>query len=197
LAVVNKKVTAKRTAVILMPVLRKAPNVGCNFMVTLQKTILTLTFLIFIISVKGQVNDQNIRRTVLEKGIVDSLFIFGKWTEKGQTETHLKYLGQFTSKSGRTFKIINSSWFWGLSHRATSCILIFNEKNQYVGKYNLTMTYDLPSKLQNDKLVFTNIDDKNCNKNLTTSIDLTKGLPRQIFKLCNGNQGDLFKFNSD
>src|SRR6478735_2935855 len=29
---INKKVTAKRTAVILIPVLRKAPNVGCNAM---------------------------------------------------------------------------------------------------------------------------------------------------------------------
>ena len=31
LAVLNKKVTAKQAAVILMPVLRKAPNVVCNF----------------------------------------------------------------------------------------------------------------------------------------------------------------------
>ena len=32
LAVGNKKVTAKQTAVILIPVLRKAPNVACNAM---------------------------------------------------------------------------------------------------------------------------------------------------------------------
>lgn len=43
---------------------------------------------------KGQVNNHIIRQMVLEKGIVDSLFIFGKWTKDGQTETHIKYLGQ-------------------------------------------------------------------------------------------------------
>ena len=45
----NKKVTAKRTAVILMPVLRKAPNVGCKLRLThhiMKKLTATLVILL-------------------------------------------------------------------------------------------------------------------------------------------------------
>lgn len=48
----------------------------------------------------AQVNSENIRQNVLQKAIVDSTFIFGKWTENGGTETHLKYLGQLTTVHG-------------------------------------------------------------------------------------------------
>ena len=87
-------------------------------------TSLTLTFAM--LSAGGQVADQNIRLQVLQKGIVDSTSIFGKWTESGNTETQLTYLGRVTTKHGHTFKIVNSVWIWGLSQRATSRILIFN-----------------------------------------------------------------------
>ena len=55
---------------------------------------LTLTLTIGLKFANGQVNDQNIRLQVLEKSIIDSEFVFGNWEEKGQTETHLNYLGQ-------------------------------------------------------------------------------------------------------
>jgi len=91
--------------------------------------------MLFVFSAVGQVNNINIRQQVLQKGIIDSVFVFGKWTEESQTETQLKYLGDLTTKAGQTFKIMNSIWLWGLSKRATSRILIFNFKNQYVGNY--------------------------------------------------------------
>jgi hypothetical protein len=164
-------------------------------MTTMRTTILSLTFILIDISVSGQVNDQNIRQ-VLEKSIIDSQFIFGKWTENGETETHLKYLGHVKTKSGQTYKIINSSWFWGLSHRATSRILIFNGRNRYVGNYYLTMTYDLPVKLRNGKLIFNNIDN-DCNKELTTVINLLNGLPKQFFLKCKNKYGNIYRFGSD
>lgn len=85
-----------------------------NFMTALSPAFLTLAFTITFTCTNGQVNDQRIRQTVLQKAIVDSTFIFDKWTEKSGIETHLKYLGQVTTKKGQTFKIINSIWFWGL-----------------------------------------------------------------------------------
>jgi hypothetical protein len=33
-------------------------------------------------------------------------------------------------------------------------IVIFNEKNQYLGDYYLTMTYDIPDKIEGKYLVF-------------------------------------------
>jgi hypothetical protein len=155
---------------------------------------LTLTLAIF--SASGQDTDQNIRLQVLQKGIIDSTFIFGKWTEGGNTETHLTYLGQVTTKSGQTFKIVNSIWFWGLSHRATSRILIFNSMNQYIGNYYLTTAYDLPSNLVDGKLIFKNTD-KDCDNKLTTIVNLKNGIPRQFFRKCKGASGDIYSFSSD
>jgi hypothetical protein len=141
-------------------------------------------------------NDQKIRQQVLEKGIVDSLYVFGKWTEHGGSETHLKYLGQVTTKKGQIFKVVISSWIWGLSHRATSRILIFNNKNQYVGEYYVTTIYDLPTKLQSGNLIFENTDD-DCDKKLLTVVSLNNGLPKQFFRKCKGKFGDIYSFYSD
>ena len=164
-----------------------------------KRRILTiiLAFTLAVFTASGQVNEVNNRQKVLEKGIVDSLFIFGKWKDPRKTETHLKYLGQVTTKSGRTFKIVNSIWFWGLSHRATSRILVFNDKNQYVGNYKLGMTFDLPDKLENGELIFTNFDNKECDSESTTKVDFVKGLPKVIFIKCKGKYGDSYKFSSD
>jgi hypothetical protein len=144
----------------------------------------------------GQVNDQKIRQQVLKKSIKDSLFVFGKWTKHGGSETHLKYLGQVTTRKGRRFKVVISNWFWGLSHRATSRILIFNQKNQYIGEYYMTMTYDLPTKLENGNLIFKNTDD-DCDKELIAVVNLKSGLPKHFFKKCKGEFGNIYSFGSD
>jgi len=164
-------------------------------MTSLTKPILTLTFTFLIVQAIGQVSDQKIRQQVLEKAIIDSLFVFGKWTEKGGEETHLKYLGQVKTKHGQTFKILTSSWFWGLSHRATSRILVFNNDNQYVGNYYVTITTDLPTKMEDGKLVFKNID-KDCDRKASTFVNLKNGLPRQFFRKCKNNLGDIYSFDS-
>jgi hypothetical protein len=166
-------------------------------MITSRKTLFLLFALIlFVFSAVGQANHRNIRQLVLEKGIIDSVFVFGKWTEKSQTETQLKYLGKVTTKTGQTFKIMNSIWLWGLSERATSRILIFNLKNQYVGNYYLTVTGQLPTSLRNGKLIFTNLNN-DCDKGIITTINLNNGLPKQFFKKCSEKLGDTFSFESD
>jgi hypothetical protein len=163
---------------------------------TTRLTILFLTLLIAFF-VKGQVNENELRQQVLKKDLIDSLFVFGKWTESGQTETHLKYLGTVSAADGRVFKIMNSVWFWGLSHHATSRILIFNDKNQYLGNYKLGVIYDLPDKLENGELVFTNLDNENCDKELIAKVNLAKGLPKEFFIKCKGKFGDIYIFSSD
>ena len=132
----------------------------------------------------------------LEKGIVDSLFVFGNWTEQGQTETHLRYLGQVKTKRGVNIKIVNSIWVWGLSHRATSRILIFNDKNQYIGNYYLSITYDLPTKLKNGRLIFMNTE-PGCDNKFVTILNLENGIPKQFFRKCKDKSGDLYTFQPD
>ena len=134
-------------------------------------------------------------QTVLEKAIIDSVFVFGKWTEKRETELHLKYLGEIKSKDGKVFKIINSCYYWGLSKRATSRILIFNKKNQPIGNFKLNMTYELPDRIENEKLIFINNSESiDCDKVLVAKIGFEKGIPLQIFLECSGNIYTFEKF---
>lgn len=161
-----------------------------------MKLYLTIPLFIFLCaSTFGQVNDDTIRQHVLEKGKIDSTYIFGKWSKEGQTETHLTYLGEIKTADGRTFKIMNSFWIWGLSNRGTSSILIFNERNQYIGMYGADIN-TLPYKMESGYLLFKNTDET-CDKNNTTKINFTKGLPKTIFITCKGEFGDIYSFYSE
>jgi hypothetical protein len=164
--------------------------------VTTLQTIFISTLLITL-TLKGQVNDFDIRQDVLEKAIVDSEFVFGKWTATGGTETHLKFIGQVTTANGRVFKMLNYCWVWGLSQRATNRILIFNANNKYVGNYYVGSPYDLPDKLENGKLIFENNDNPDCDKNLETKGDFAKGLPKEFFVKCKGKHGDIYSFSTE
>ena len=157
---------------------------------------MTLASNFLTICIYGQVNDQKIRQRVLEKEIIDSVFTFGKWTKNGGTQTDLQYLGHFKTVSGKNYKIVNSIWIWGLSQRATSRILVFDDKNQYVGNYYVTTIADLPTNMENGKLIFKNVVG-DCDKNVVTVIDLKKGLPKQFFRKCKGNAGDFYNFDSE
>ena len=148
----------------------------------------------------GQTNDNEIRQQVLNADVIDSMFVFGKWTEDGNgEETHLKYLGQFTTTDGRTFKIMTSSWYWGLSKRATSRILIYNGKNQYVGNYYVDVIDDLPYKLEESELKFHR---KHCSEVRTFHADFKNGLSVSFFVGCagennhTGTNGDFYAFDS-
>ncbi len=148
----------------------------------LKKIIITCLslFFILIISADGQVHDENIRLGVLKEDKIGETFVFGKWAAAGGDETHLKYLGEVKTRSGNTYKIMTSVWFWGLSHRATPRIVIFNTKNQYVGDYGLGSTDELPAKLKNGKLI-----------SRYGEVDFRFGIPKQI------SIGDVYTFESN
>ncbi len=141
----------------------------------------------------SQVNDEGIRQTVLQKEIIDSQFIFGKWTPNGQTETRLRYLGDVTTKTGRRFRVLTSYWIWGLAHRGTSRLLFYDEKNRYVGEYFFDDSNQLPRKLVDGK--FSIAEGDGCNK--STTIHLRYGLPKNIFIKCKGDSGDIYEFGTE
>lgn len=158
------------------------------------KQIFIVIFIGICFTGKSQTNDQNIRLKVLCFNQIGKEFTFGKWNENGGTETHLKYLGKTETKKGKIYKIMTSIWIWGLSRRATNRILIFNEKNQYLGNYYVTMNTDLPTELENGILIFRNLD-TDCDKNRATKINLKNGLPRQFFRECKNGYGDIYSFD--
>ncbi len=143
---------------------------------------------------KSQINDDKIRLSVLRKNLVGKEFVFGKWNEKGGTETQLKYLGKVKTKSGKIYKIMNSVWIWGVSSRATSRILIYNEKNQYLGNYYVSTDCDLPTKFQDGILIFENLCPE-CNKNVASKVNFQKFLPKKFFRECKDKYGDIYSFD--
>jgi len=158
---------------------------------------LKVTFLLFFLSYIsfGQIDDSNFRLEVLKKNIIGKEFTIGKWNEKGETETSLKYLGIVTTKNGKVYKIMNSVWYWGTSGRATSRILIFNDKNQYLGNYYVTSSSDLPTKLDNGFLIFENTD-SDCDKKVKTKVDFRNGIPKSFYRKCNNEFGDIYNFEA-
>ncbi|MFL9844866.1 hypothetical protein [Flavobacterium rhizosphaerae] len=152
-----------------------------------------LLFLIYSSAVFSQINEYNIRKIVLEKNIADSLFVFGSW-EKNESEFHLKYIGIITSPEGN-YKIITSVWYWGLSHRATTRILIYSDRNKYLGNYYLGSVYDIPEKIENDQLVFLHSKSTDCYKKVITRLSFEKGIPKQFFLECKDGMGDIYMFD--
>lgn len=130
-------------------------------------------------------NADNLATKIVKQGIIDSTFIFGKWTSTKvgdqyeiTQETRYTYLGQVKTSSGRIFKLINMEWHWGLSHRATSRLLVYDQLNRYVGNYYMHTKRDLPIKLEKNFLFFRN--SRNPEKPLS-KVDFSKGLPHIIY----------------
>ena len=146
------------------------------------------------LNIFGQVNDETIRQEVLNKNITDSLYVFGEWNETEGTESHLKYLGVIKTKKGN-FKIMTSSWYWGLSKRATSRILVFTNENIYLGNYYVGMTYDLPEKIENNQIVFMHSESDDCDKKVITRLTFDDSIPEQFFLECKDGYGDIYSFD--
>ena len=158
-----------------------------------------LTILLMAVGIffaQGQINDGRIRKQVLKWNKVDSTYKFINL--KDSTETYLRYLGVVSSRNGRTYKIMTSIWIWGLSHRATTRLLIFDKKNQYIGNYYLGSIYNLPSKINKNTLIFSNEkENPDCDPKIFTTVSFAAGIPKQFFRKCSGPYGDIYQFSSE
>ena len=134
---------------------------------------------------------------VLNKNNPDSTYIFNHSKKNYHDETYLTYLGLAKTKDGRSFKILKSCWIWGQSKRATGRIIFFNINNQYIGEYSVGGLFDLPEKLIDNSLVFTNSPDNSCDSALSTVISFRLGIPKIIFIKCKGKFGNLYTFSSN
>jgi len=159
------------------------------------RTIFTILFFLTLAHAFGQVSDSDMQQKVLRQNKVGktSRFIH----QDDSTATYLKYLGQIKSNKGDSYKIVTSTWIWGHSHRATNRILIFDSNNKYLGNYAVTMTYDLPDKIEGNKLVFLNTDNSDCDVKLVTELSFSDGIPKEFFLKCKGDMGDVYSFSTD
>lgn len=148
--------------------------------------------LIFPILSYSQVNAFKAYKTVVQHAQVGKEYSFGRSRKNDFDSLVVVYLGQIATTKGRILKFVTSRWYWGSVPRATSRVVVFNETNQYLGDYYLTMTYDVPSKIEDKSLVFTsNENSSNCPPGVVTRISFKNGIPKQFFVKCNG---DIYSF---
>ena len=117
--------------------------------------------------ISAQTQDQKIRLAILKSDITEKDFVFGEWNGKEETETHLNYLGEITTKDNISYKIMTSSWFWGYTKKVTNLILVYNREYELLGNYYLNTTCQLPNKIEDNKLIFEPVECRNCDKAIT------------------------------
>ena len=145
----------------------------------------------------GQTNPNKDRLYVLSKNRIGKNYIFNRSKPGNYDSTVIRYLGRVTTKKGIVFKIITSKWYFGFGPHATTRVVVFNHKNEYLGNYQLTMTYDLPDEIQNNRLVFSNKHRTDCNRKLMTRVSFNNGIPKQIFINCKDGYGDVNYFGDE
>ena len=160
------------------------------------RVILLACLVVLSSKILGQVGESKIRQLVLRKSNTDSNYKFHNSSDS--TDTYLHYLGIIRSKKGQVIKIMTSCWRWGIeNHRATNRILLFDYGNRYLGDYSVTMTSDLPTKIKANQLIFSNPPGSDCDPNVFTSISFSNGIPKQFFRKCKGQYGDIYSFDTD
>jgi len=103
-----------------------------------------------------------------------------------------KFLGNVKTVTGKEYYLVNSSYVFDINSLAKTenHIFVYNDKKQFVGYYYLGQMYELPKRLDDNKLYF---EIKDCKEKIT--IDFSKGIPRAINLKCN-NSNNYYEFKS-
>ncbi len=132
----------------------------------------------------SQQTSRQLRNIVLAENVLDSTYVFDRSQEGDVDIIQLRILGYFTLEDGRCIKVLSSTWIWGTEDNGTARIMIFTEKNRFLGDYNLRNRALLPKKMVNGVLIF-EVTPENENENIDqqliiTEIDLKPKLPKCI-----------------
>jgi hypothetical protein len=156
---------------------------------------LTITLLCVVNSLhcmaQGECDQGKLRKQVLAENKVDRPFVF---TCGKDERVELVYLGVVGSKL-KGYKVIRSFWVHGESHRGTSRILIFDERNRLLGNYYVAMDEELPDRIESRELVFLNLTSPDCDKTVVSRVSFEKGIPEKIFVRCEGDTGYFYAFS--
>ena len=156
----------------------------------MQKVIIATIQFLVCLSAYGQ-ND--IIKEVLEKNLAGKEFYFDSSTTKdGLDKIYIKFLGEIKTFAGRKYKILTWKRVWGSNKHTTGVVFVFSSKNEFVGKYYLGSSFELPDKIEDSNLIFTNKGKPDCETNLITKVSFCKGLPKEFFLKCKGEYGDVY-----
>jgi hypothetical protein len=164
----------------------------------MKPRILTTAYFCFSIFLSNGQDLQNSYQRVLAENIIGKAYKFDQSTKKDvQNITILSLLGSVTTTKGQTLKILTYAFIWGRNSHTSGSILLFDKRNKYLGQFYLGGMADLPTKLKNGSLLFTNQGKEDCDKKLSTVINLETGIPKEIFIKCKGDSGDIYTFSND
>ncbi len=162
----------------------------------MSKCCLVFWLLFFFSYQSGYAQESDIILKVFKKNTPNKTY---KFKNKADGENFINYLGKLKNKNGKEYKIVTSIWRWGNDmHRATSNILVYNQENKYLGRFHLSMDYDIPDKISKNKLVFLNNNmnkDEDCDPKLITVVSFYHGIPSKFFLKCKGQHGDQIYFS--
>jgi hypothetical protein len=133
------------------------------------------------------------RQLVLSENTIEQKYIFTIQKEE-LDELHVTYLGYIITKNKDTLKIVNSINYVGLykeSPRAHGAFFLY-QKNRLLGKFYVGGALEVPSRIEQNNLVF-DYHNEWCNQK--TVIDLSDSIPTQLFINCTETGGDLYNFS--
>lgn len=107
---------------------------------------------------------------------------------------YITYLGEIATITNKQYKIISIKNVWGTNKHTNGYIWIYDAYNKYVGRYVLGDARDLPVRLKNNLLFFSN-KNKDCKIEVQTKINFRLGLPQKVFIPACGEYGDVYEFS--
>jgi|GEM_PF-1449641 hypothetical protein len=138
---------------------------------------------------------QKLRFKVVKAGIVGKKYYRDYTKNKKCNKTCITYLGQIKTSQNKIYKILTCFYVHGASCRGSSRIVIYDIDNKYVGNYALTMPDDLPNKIIDNKLIFTEAN-TGCKFRKGFQISFDEGLPANIWLPCDeAGLGDSYPFS--
>lgn len=115
------------------------------------------------------------------------------YKSKDGVDIFINNLGMFNTNRNKKYKVLTLRSVWGPNKHTNGYIWIYGINDKYIGKYVLGDARDLPLKLKNSYLIFSN-KDKDCDSVLYKEIDFRFGIPKEIFIPACGKYGDIYQF---
>ena len=132
----------------------------------------------------------------LKQNIIGKRYYHDFAHKKGFDKSEITYLGIARDNNKKQYKILTSYFVYSTSSdmcHGTSCIKIYNLKNEFIGQYYVGAYVSLPDALKDNKLIYTK-NTEQCPIRKNGIIDLSKGLPKEFFIPCTKGGGDIYTF---
>jgi hypothetical protein len=137
---------------------------------------------------------QKIIRAVLEESKVGEIYHIVNANSIVIEEYEVYYVGSIKSKNKEVYHFVNGVLFFGNyedSKRANPSLFVFDDQQNFLGRYYYG-SYSSG--------IFTILDDKLCfpietDCDAVNNISFKEGVPNEIFVLCSGSSGNIYKLS--